>query len=144
MSDPRIQRAEQLSIGMAAASALIVVACLSGLPSASCTAIAETYLLAITGFGTSAFSGIWAFMIIVRRPVHSYSDLLANRTFLIAAFVIFLMSTMSGIHNLKIATQQCFFGESIQFQARQHERIALIDPFDFMTLGRLMLLGFSN
>ena len=46
---------DRLAIGVAAAGGLVMAACISGLPSASCTALAETCAKAIGFFGVSAF-----------------------------------------------------------------------------------------
>jgi hypothetical protein len=45
---------ERLAIGVAAAGGLVMAACISGLPSASCAALAETYARAISVFGVTA------------------------------------------------------------------------------------------
>lgn len=49
---------ERLAIGVAAAGGLVMAACISGLPSASCTALVETYSKAIGFFGFSALSAL--------------------------------------------------------------------------------------
>lgn len=145
MNEDHSKNSERLAFGMSAASALIMVACISGLPSASCTAMAETYALAISDFGAAAFAAFFGAVIAVIRPRFLLrSSLPLSYFFTAIAFLIFLLSALSSAQNIKLATRQCFFVTDTQFELHQHQRISLIWPLDLLAIYRSITFGNSN
>jgi hypothetical protein len=59
MSLPHIER---VMLGITAASGLVVAGCLSGLLSAMCTAMVETYTKVISSFGAGGLAAMIAFL----------------------------------------------------------------------------------
>jgi len=64
---------ERIVIGLGAASGLITAACISGLPSVSCTSLAQTHTLSIICFGSTALGALLALAcIFFSRPRISF------------------------------------------------------------------------
>src|SRR5690242_6565791 len=111
--------AERVAFGTSAASGLIVVACLSALPAATCTAIAQTYYFAILVFGQTALQGLIAAIISPSLLTHdgrlSFFSICRGSFVMgvIAATVYwFVGGVAAGQENLSHATRQCFVGNS--------------------------------
>jgi len=150
---------ERTSTGIAVASGLLTAACISGMPTASCTALAETYGRAIVGFGTTALLGLFIVGIgIISPPALSYfrerKKQMRSRvgrinllfqpqtwlyaiapTLVVASTLLFAGSSLSASDNLKTAIEHCYFGTDAELAHRLHERIALTGPFDWLGLG---------
>ena len=114
---------------MAAASGIVLNACLSGLPSTQCTALAQTYDYTIHGFGAVAlFSLIFLFLTqlgpVSRRPY----PIIWTLTILVMVF--FLAAASSTGQNLRTAVEHCYIGTDAELSARPHERVNLLGPFD--------------
>lgn len=82
---------------------LVAAACISGLPSASCYAVVETYQLEIQWLGQ-------AFVYLVLAPVLA-------------------LAVLGGSENLKRATAHCFLGTRAEIDAGAHDKISLIREF---------------
>jgi hypothetical protein len=128
---------ERLAIGVAAAGGLVMAACISGLPSASCTALAETYSKAIGIFGSSAFSALLGLAVLIvaqqtfLRLRLSTGYRFLGYGFLLGAFYFFVAGAIASGGNLREATKQCFFGSDAELSARIHQQIKLAGPFDW-------------
>jgi len=150
---------ERFAIGIAAASGLLTAACISGMPTASCTALAETYARAILAFGgTGLLALLLATLAIVMPSWASWAEYLSERAeskqrgwqffsaivsfqsglrpaiiwggLLIITFG-FVSSSFSASYNLRAATKHCYFGTDAELAARLHDRIEQATPFDW-------------
>lgn len=142
---------ERFVIGIAAASALIVAACISGLPSASCAALVETYGRAISFFGATAFGALLTltYQLIARWRISILEDMSQNFPssrsirlliygYLVIGYVslamtiyLFVASSFAGFDNLFIATRHCSIGSDTEVASRAHQQIRLYGIFDW-------------
>jgi formate/nitrite transporter FocA (FNT family) len=114
--DPNWWRAILASI--AVTSALIVAACISGLPSITCTALAKTYFAAIYNFGFSAMLAASLFLLCMfvsavtdsktispsKKPPPYIFPVLTT----IAGTVIFAAAISAGIESLNKSVADCW------------------------------------
>jgi len=124
----------KLSIGMVVACGLIVAGSLTAFPSASCTAIAETYARAINDFGGAAFLTV-PFVVVgneQRRQGGLFDRIVLGVATLIGVLA-FIGAIGAGLHNLRASFDHCYIGSSAQIDERRHTRITLVDPFDVFT-----------
>ena len=127
---------DRLAIGTAASSGIILAGCISALPASSCTAIAETYVLAILGFGLAGFMGGIAAIL----PKHVF-ELEGGEHFLtvikhglgdvftLLAAYFFACAVASGSRNIQTATRSCYIGTQTELTERAHKRIKLVSPW---------------
>lgn len=112
VEERHLLKAERLLVGMLAINGLIVVACVSGLPSSSCAAMAETYDRAVVYFGSAgvmAFLGLAGFLIHAPRwRLNLWISYIAAA----ASFSVFMLSVNASQHNLILATKFCFSADS--------------------------------
>ena len=147
---------ERFAIGIAAASGLLTAACISGMPTASCTALAETYARAILAFGGTGLLALLLAMLAIVMP--SWAKYLSERAeskqrgwkffatidsfqsglrpvvtwggLLMITFG-FVSGSFSASYNLRAATKHCYFGTDAELAARLHDRIEQATPFDW-------------
>jgi hypothetical protein len=140
--------AERIVIGVAAASGLITAACISGLPSTSCTALAQTYTSSVIYFGSTALGALFTLsLIFFSRPrilnVKNNGkkiwkpELLINFyratvfcSLALASF-LFVGSSFAGRDNLQDAARHCFQGTDIELAQRAHQQMQLESPLDW-------------
>lgn len=128
---------ERALIGISASSALISAACISGLPSAQCTSLAQTYYLAIKGFGATSLSSILILLAFNFFPAENnsgYRIRLSFITFVVGLCFVFVGALISGARNIQIAVNYCLAGPENEMTSRLHQPIELIDPIDFRTI----------
>jgi uncharacterized BrkB/YihY/UPF0761 family membrane protein len=112
--DPNLWRAVIAPI--AVTSALIVAACISGLPSTTCAALAKTYNTAVYNFGFSALlaSVLFLFCMLVSAAADSDQKKMAADVVgiaaTIAAAVIFAWAISAGIESLDKSIAGCYPG----------------------------------
>jgi hypothetical protein len=123
---------ERTLLGLAASSALIVAACLSGLTSTSCAALAQTYGMAIDWFGSVAvLSLIMAGLLPVLGRVRALfgvnwrHQLVIDWPVAILLLFFFMDSGGESVANLKISTKHCLIGTEAEIASRLHEQIPL-------------------
>jgi hypothetical protein len=132
----------RLSVGLAVVSGLVMAACISGLPSASCAAMVETYGRAVEGFGATAFSAVLG--IAVRMWLEIAPDSIKVYLKWAAYFLVtcscafLLLSTDASLNNIKLATLHCFVGSNGEVAERSHQRIALYSVTDWGFLKTLV------
>ena len=104
---------------IAVASALIVAAGISGLPSATCATLAKTYIAAIYNFGFSAVLASSLFLLCMlvsatadskiigpgKMPTHVFGVLAT-----VLAIVIFALAITVGLNNLEKSIADCYPG----------------------------------
>jgi hypothetical protein len=119
---------DRVFLGIAAAGGVIVAACLSAVPSATCAAMAETYVQAINTFGGVAALSLG---IVVVLP------LFAERTGKPGAYfaggmmaLIFLTCMGSGSQNLIHSVHYCLVENNSDLSSRQHKSIKIVGPSD--------------
>src|ERR1700741_1637388 len=131
---------ERIGLSIAAASGLVMAACISALPAATCAAIAETYGRAISYFGGAAVFAMMAVVAVwtertapANPSVVVWGYFIAQRRF---TSVVFLLGVMmfagaigSSILNLRKATKFCLMGP--QAASHAHTRIPLHNPINF-------------
>jgi len=140
---PYITFLERVSVGIAAASGLLTAACISGMPTASCTALADTYGSAIVLFGLTALLALFtaacliAMPLVVDRNINKRAKRDAGRNWavrlcyagisitLLGSVYFFYSTSISGAHNLLAAMQHCYFGTDAELAERLHKRIEL-------------------
>jgi hypothetical protein len=150
---------ERFAIGIAAASGLLTAACISGMPTASCTALAETYARAILAFGGAGLLALLlAALAIVMPSWASWDKYLSERAesnrsgsqifaainscqsgfrpaviwgLLLMTTFGFVSGSLSASYNLRAATKHCYFGTDAELAARLHDRIELSTVFDW-------------
>jgi hypothetical protein len=123
--DPNWWRTVIASI--AVTSALIVAACISGLPSTTCGALAKTYNAAVHNFGFSALlaSSVFLMLLFVSAAADSRgknAHLFAGVFATIVAVGIFVWAALLGIDSLDKAIADCYpgpKGEAAQGQLSQ-------------------------
>jgi hypothetical protein len=115
---------ERTLIGIAASSVLVAAACISGLPSTSCVALAETYGRTINYFGITALiriSGIFYLSFTnLRSRISEWFIILVTSLF-------FINSAFIGIDNLKISIKHCMVGTESEISSKRQERIPLYE-----------------
>jgi hypothetical protein len=125
---------ERTLLGLAASSALIVAACLSGLPSTSCAALAQTCGMAIDWFGVVAvvsliMAGLLPALGRVRALFgvdwRSHSQLVVDWPVAILVVFSFLVCAGTSMSNLRISTKHCLIGTETEIPSRLHEQIPL-------------------
>jgi hypothetical protein len=139
---------ERIAIGIAAASGLITAACISGLPSTSCTALVQTYTFSVVCFGSTALGALLSLLYIyICRPrisfVKNNSKKIMGAQLLIKCYrgalycsvaitsYLFAASSFVSTQNLKDATSQCFDGSDVELAQRVHQKIKLESPFEW-------------
>lgn len=138
----RFQGAERIAVGVAASGGLITAACISGLPSASCTAMAQTYERAIGDFGVVALISLFAVGVMVILPsieeilkppwpLQFIGGTLLGYGMTLLACLAFLGSALAANHNSIVAAYNCYIGTDDDLKARLHKRIQLSGPFDW-------------
>lgn len=132
---------ERFAYGIAAASALVMAACLSGMPSTTCAAMAETYQRAIGGFGGAALAAVGMALYtttiapwIMRHIYHNekppaWRNPLVNAVLVLLVGGYFMTYAFASVYNLNLATGHCYIGEDADIAARLHRRIELAGPF---------------
>lgn len=137
--------AERLGLGIAAAGGLVVTACISGLPSASCAAMAATYERAIGMFGLTALLALSANLIaslwsttLLSASLSSIFPLVGRAAIaipvgipLVAAVTFLYLGAVAGTHNLQISVKHCLVGTDAEIASRVHTPITLLGPFDW-------------
>jgi hypothetical protein len=109
--DPNWWRAVLASI--AVTSALIVAACISGLPSTTCAALAKTYNNAVYNFGFSALVAsplILLCMFVSANTDSKTGPVVVGVTTTIVAGIIFASATFVGIDSLNKSIADCYPG----------------------------------
>jgi Kef-type K+ transport system membrane component KefB len=122
----------KLVIGVAAASAIILAACITGLPAATCTAMAEAYARAIAAFGSAALVAASMFAIASEyfpNPKARW-EVAVNTGYAMIVFVYFFCCCCAGLYNIQAATTHCFIGSGAQLAIKWHQRIPLAAPWD--------------
>jgi cobalamin synthase len=101
---------------IAVTSALIVAACISGLPSTTCAALAKTYIDAVHNFGFSALlaSTLFLFCMFVSASADSGQSKMNTHVVsivaTIAAAFIFAWAISAGIGSLNESIADCYPG----------------------------------
>lgn len=136
--------AERIAIGIAAAAGLITAAAISGLPSTSCAALAETYARAITFFGLSASSALLAagsFAVapkiakgLSRARLHRAIWRALGYFSLALAFYLFPAAVFCSQYNLRVSVQHCYIGSDVDVTSRLHQRLKLAGVFEWRTI----------
>jgi len=131
---------QRILIGLAASSMLITAAGLSGLPSTSCTALAETYGRAITNFGFDALASMSVLVFILfmqeawrhRTPKSDIPRFFQIAIVLISSLVIaiFMADSITGTENLNISVHHCLIGTDSKLTERLHKRVNLHSSYD--------------
>lgn len=112
---------EKTLIGIAASSGLVMAACLSGLPSTTCTALAEAYGRAIVSFGAAALLPLALVVGGIFLPRSRWG-------FAVAAGIFFLVNVFVAAQNLALSVKHCFIaGSEAELASRLHSRIELLD-----------------
>jgi hypothetical protein len=140
-----ILTAERILIGLAASNAVVLVACISGLPATDCTAMGQTYSAAISDFGRGAlvaFVGLCTIGLLSRNPGGSPTSLFTFRFatvfFVLVAIIYFLGSAFAGEDNLNDAMKRCVLATSDNVSDHKHEPIAIRQPLGLDTWWNLV------
>lgn len=130
---------DRIQLCLATASGLIVVGCLGGLPTATCTALAMTYSNAIHDFGGSALACLLSLLFgkftigknAKRLVIAQSHDQKFALILVIAMATVFFWSASSASQNLKTAMNHCYIGSEAEIQAHIHDVIPLGGPSAF-------------
>jgi MFS family permease len=128
---------ERIAIGIAAASGLLTAACISGLPSVQCTALAETYARAIGSFGSAALDALLASVALIlfekfeRYRVLRWPFCALGFGLLSLATYLFIAGALAGALNLKAATKHCYFNSDPE---RAKQQIKLVGTDDWQII----------
>ena len=112
-------------LGVAASCAIIIAAWLSGLPSATCAAIAETYNEAINEFGVVALVSVLSLYLVKIRYFNSIRNALLG-----IMYIGFVTSALGPGGNLKRSVIYCLSGTEAEISEKIHKRIPLFAPFN--------------
>jgi hypothetical protein len=119
---------ELACVGMAAASLMIVVACLSGLPSTSCMGIAQSYEEAIKWFGVASLLSILAaFSKKFYGMKHPFARILIG-----IASGVFVLAIYGGVRNLDNSIDYCYVGDANTVANHLHRRTEMWNPIKFL------------
>jgi hypothetical protein len=132
---------ERFVLALAAASGLITAAAISGLPSAQCAALADTYGVAILSFGVIAICCLLAAAALtmvesehVIWKIPKRSARMVSRVWIVFGTLIFLyslyhfiFSAQTGQQNLRRAIQHCLVGTEAELAARRNQRIEMLN-----------------
>ena len=110
---------EHILLGVALACGVVVVACLSGLPSTTCAALAETYAQAAMEFGAVAVISLSSILLIVALEYSKW--VMAPLSIL-----LFLAVCTCHTNNLRISVIHCYTGKDAEIAAKLHEGVELL------------------
>jgi len=122
--------AERVFVGVAASSGLIVAACLAGLPSVSCTALAQTYVIAVLGFGSAAFGAVFALGVYTIRWRTTLPAKIVPYFYLAGVIALFFGAVLSSNYNIRIAEHTCFEGTAAELSANLHRKVPTLSPLE--------------
>jgi hypothetical protein len=131
---------ERAFAGIAAVAGVITLACISGLPSATCAAMAQTYSIAATDLGTVSLLALGGVLFLWPAKARYKETTSQGRKGLAITFGVFFVfvgvaageSVRAARNDLRLATAYCYAGSGTDQSAHARKQIELSDPFSLI------------